>query len=197
MTDINRQLSDQFPTLNESDREAIALDYLRELTPGFQKLEVFTELARLGGLDTVEVVPVRTSPDNDVSTEVLLVRRPDDDKFWPGLLHVAGSVIREDDPIAHEHDYDPALSRAMQEMGTLSFTHEPIELETVHRRGRRSREVTVRFWGEVVGHTDAGEFYDVADVLRRAPELGIKNSHAALIERVADAYQVFKTDRDG
>lgn len=178
--------------LTDEEKRTVALEYLKELEPGYQEIDTFTQLARLGGLDTVEVVPIRQS-DTESGTEVLLARRPMDDRFWPGLLHIAGSIIREDDPIQHEHDYDPALARAMSEMGDITFTHAPIEIETVHRRGIRGREVTVRFWGEASGQpSQAGEFYDVNDVLRRAPELGIMDSHAALIGRVADQYHSLK-----
>lgn len=189
--------NERFPFLTEADREAICIGYLKGLTPGFQKLEVFEQLARLGGLDTVEIVPFRVSPVDGKSPEVLLARRPDNDYFWPGLLHIAGSVIREDDPISHVHDFDPAINRAMSEMAGVRMTHGPVEHETVHRRGVRSREITIRFWAEVEGDSESGEFYDAADILYRAPELGIFDDHATYIERVLHVYESYRAGQGG
>lgn len=188
---------DRFAHLTPEDRREIALGFLEDLTPGFQRLDVFTQLARLAGLDTVEVVPVRPQAGASGGAEVLLARRSMDEPFWPGLLHVAGACVLESDPIEHEHDFGPALRRTMKEFGSdLTFTHGPVELETVHRRGKRSREVTIRYWGEVAGEPAKGEFFDINDVLRRAPELGITKSHTALIQKVADHYNTYRLGQE-
>jgi hypothetical protein len=179
-----------YDNIPEDLREQIALEYLSRLTPGFQKFETFKQLARLGGLDTVEILPIRESK-TESGIEALLARRPADDHFWPNLLHVAGSVVREDDPIEHIHDFDPAIDRAMKEFGgSVKLARGPLRIDLIHRRGERSREVTVRFWGEVEGEpAESGEFYDSAHILRHAPEMGIFDDHAAFVEQVASAYR--------
>jgi hypothetical protein len=192
----SQSVQERFPFLTESDIEAITISHLESLAPGFQKFEMFKQLARLGGLDTVEIVPVRTSPEDEKSTEVLLARRPMDDQFWPGLLHIAGSVIREDDPIAHLHDWSPAISRAMAEMGGVRFMHDPVKADVVHRRGERSREVTIRYWVGVEGDTEHGEWHIAEGIQQHAEELGIFEDHAMFMRQAATAYEIDKSGRE-
>lgn len=184
-----QQSSEYTAALSNQDRRQITLDYLRGLKPGYQEFEIFEQLARLSGLSTVELLPVRVSPQDTGKIEVLLVRRPVDDPFWPDLLHIVGAVIREDDVIEHSHDYRTAISRAMGEIGGLTFADSPVELETIHHRNVRSREIIIRFWVEVVGEPLHGEFFEVSDVLGRASELGLLDSHVAMIRRVVEAYR--------
>lgn len=175
--------------LSPQAKKRITLQYLEGLKPGYQEIEIFEQLARLAGLSTVEVLPIRASPQKSGKVEVLLVRRSADEPFWPNLLHVAGSIIREDDAIEHSHDYRPAISRAIEEIGGVVFAHDPVELETIHHRSYRSREVIIRFWAEVSGEPSRGEFYDAEDILNRASTLGLLDSHVEMIKQVVAAYQ--------
>lgn len=61
-------------------------------TPGRQPLDVFTQLARLSTIGTVEIAPVRDANRTE-PPQILLSRRPDDDPFWPGLWHLPGNVV--------------------------------------------------------------------------------------------------------
>ena len=67
---------------------------VKKLEPGYLPTEIFIETARLTTTPIIELVPLRK---NDGDIEVLLLKRPNDDPTWPGMLHTPGTVLRATD----------------------------------------------------------------------------------------------------
>lgn len=181
------------PLVTPEQEEAIAANYLAKLAeqrPDQLPYEIFLPVAKLMVMHTVEVGFVKPPEEDGESALVLLTQRPATDKFWPSQWHVPGSVVRATDPVKHEHDYDAAFSRVLDEVGgDIQVIRKPVEFDTVRRKGIRGSEVTVRLLAEVEGDPANGTFFDAADIIRRPPEEGLIGSHAAAIEKIAATYR--------
>lgn len=68
---------------------------LNLIQPGFLPQEIFYAIARITVLSVLEMVPFKI--DEAGRTQVLLLRRPIDDRHWPNMLHVPGTIIRATD----------------------------------------------------------------------------------------------------
>lgn len=74
---------------------SMAADVIARLPKnGLWPKELFYAVAERVVMPIVEIVPLRRV---DNSTEVLLLKRPDDDPNWPGQLHTPGTVLRTTD----------------------------------------------------------------------------------------------------
>lgn len=69
-----------------SRRDSEITSRLSMLTPGQLPLDVFNEVARLTATPVIELLIVS-------GDEVLLVRRPEGDMFWPTMLALPGQII--------------------------------------------------------------------------------------------------------
>jgi hypothetical protein len=185
------------PQLTSEQEEMIAANYLSKLAeqePDRLPYEIFLPVAKLMVMHTVEVGFVKPSDEDEESALVLLTQRPATDKFWAKQWHIPGSVVRATDPVKHEHDYDAAFSRVLDEVGgDMQVVRKPIEFDTVRRKGQRGSEVTVRLLAEVEGEPAHGKFFDAAGILRRPPEEGLIDSHSAAIEKVAATYHSLRS----
>lgn len=184
------------PQLSAEQEETIATRYLARLAeeaPDRLPFGIFVPIAKLMVMHTVEVGFVKPSAEDTERPLVLLTQRPASDVFWPNQWHIPGSVVRANDPVKHEHDYDAALSRVMGEVGgDIQIVGEPVEFDTVRRRDVRGSEVTVRLLAEVQGNPEHGRFFDATEVLQRPPEGGLIESHPAAIEKIAATYLALK-----
>lgn len=180
------------PQLSAEQEEVVAARYLARLaeeSPDRLPFDIFVPVAKLMVMHTVEVGFVKPSTKDEERPLVLLTQRPANDVFWPNQWHIPGSVVRANDPVKHEHDYDAALSRVLGEVGgDIQVIGTPVEFDTVRRRDVRGSEVTVRLLAEVQGDPEHGRFFDTAEVLLHPPEGGLIESHPAAIEKVAAAY---------
>lgn len=131
-------------------RQLIAL--LQKLEPGFYPIELFWQFARLMTAATIEFVPLRM---NEGKVEVMLTRRPVDDKFWPGNLHIPGCIVRPTDT------EEAVIKRICAKELSGTRLGEPSELHTQVRKTQRGNEMTKLFWVGVLGDSTDGEFYSV------------------------------------
>ena len=178
------------PNLTEQQRQAVVDDYLSSLPPGFLPGPVFKQYARVGVMPTVEVGLVRPSEQNEGGTELVLAQRSEEDEHWPGQWHVPGSVVRADDKMDHEHDYDDVIGRVFGEVGgDLEVVRGPRAFDVVRRRGLRGAEITLRLLAEVRGEPERGRFFDARNVLAEPPRTGFVETHDLAIASIARAYQ--------
>lgn len=209
VTNPNVPSPEEVGKLSVEHRAAMAAAYLNGLEAGRQPLELFTQLARLTVISTVELVPLRSNPDTD-ATEVLLLQRPNTDDWWPNQWHVPGTVVLPTDTITHDNDidfaqssfrpsdsYSSTISRLIKaELGDTIYVPEtPHLLEARHREGIRGHESTIMFWSavEVVSLAiPSGKFFPTMEVIENPPEAGLVVGHADLVERAADAYERFR-----
>lgn len=132
---------------------------LAKLTPGFLPLGIFLQVARLTVTPTVELVGLRKK---EGSVEILLTRRPKDDKYWPNMWHIQGSVIRATDK---EGDFSDVFTRILQnEMGNPQCVTQPTFFKYVFQQVKRGREVSFIHWIELTGEPPKGEFFDINDL---------------------------------
>jgi ADP-ribose pyrophosphatase YjhB (NUDIX family) len=77
-------------------------DLLKQLEPGFLPLEIFSQIARLTRIPTVDLIPVKQ---DGGKLQIGLIQRPADDQWWPDQWHFPGTVLLSTDTI------DTALQR--------------------------------------------------------------------------------------
>jgi hypothetical protein len=183
---------EELPALTKEQQQLVAANYLKMLVEEETDplpFEIFVPIGRLVVLNTVEVGFVKPSPIDDRRAQVLLVRRPETDQFWANQWHIPGSIVRATDPVKHEHDYDAAISRVIKEVGGgIQVKSNPLEYDVVRRKGVRGSEVTVRLMAESAGEPINGAFFDTRAVLKNPPEVGLIESHAEAIEKLAAKY---------
>jgi 8-oxo-dGTP pyrophosphatase MutT (NUDIX family) len=124
--------------LSVEERQALAARCLAGLPAGRQPLELFSELG------TVELVGLRT--DNNGREQVLLVQRPGDDRWWPGLWHLPGTVVLPDD-----RDLSAVVTRLLRRetRNALALAGELQVWQSGIRHGVRGTELTAFCWGEL------------------------------------------------
>jgi hypothetical protein len=147
---------------NLADDEQKIIDLsnaLRELEPGFLPYRLFEQIARLIALPILEFIPLRLM---ESGIEVLLIGRPDDDPFWPGLLHTPGTVIRATDIAeADEQTNWPAFKRIGEDELHDTEIGPPHYVGSLLHKSKRGAEQAQLYWVEVVGEPKVGTFYPV------------------------------------
>lgn len=132
---------------------------LKQLEPGFLPYPIFEQIARLIALPILEVIPLRVSAG---VVEVLLIARPDDDPFWPCMLHTPGTVIRATD-INDDHNSNwPAYERIINDELKATKVGLPHYAGSQLHNSKRGVEQAQIYWVEVDGKPAVGEFYDVS-----------------------------------
>jgi hypothetical protein len=137
--------------MTEAEQKQL-LSLLEKLEPGFYPIEIFWQFARLSTMPTIEFVPFRYIGE---SLEVLLLPRADDDKFWPGMMHIPGCVIRPNDT------RDDVFARIMHDELLDVSLGEPTFVATHVRKTTRGNEHAEIYCAEVLGEPKVGKFYDV------------------------------------
>lgn len=191
------------------ERSSEAAELLKGLEPGLQTLDLFTELARLTVISTVELVPLRFNQDTE-KTEVLLLQRPPSCSWWPRQWHVPGTMIRPTDPIPHDNDidfddpnfdpsrsYDSPLKRLVNKEleDRIDIVHGPRFLEARYRAGTRGNESTVMLWAGIsaLGEGNpSAQLFDVDEISSGEANIDLIVGHAGLVRRAARAYETFR-----
>mgnify|MGYP003587211737 CR=1 FL=1 len=119
---------------------AFAVSVLKKLNPGFLPKDLFIEIARIWTTSIVEVVPVRKA---DGKTQVLLLKRPDDDPNWPGMLHTPGTVVR---PTDSEEGIAGPISRIYKDELNLDEWQEPVFVGPILHKVNRGTEMSTVFY---------------------------------------------------
>lgn len=131
---------------------------LKKLEPGFLPFDIFVEICRLTVSATVEIVPFRKKGDRS-SVEILLVKRKDDDPFWPGMYHIPGVVILATDK---ENSLKDAFDRILHgELGGVSTSSEPVYIKYLLRKGNRGTTLNLLHRVELTSDPKVGEWFDV------------------------------------
>lgn len=105
---------------------------------------VFNEIAGHVPLPFVEVVFLRDGDDGRVAT--LLIPRPDNDEFWPGMWHTPGTALRNTD--FEREDKNPlngALERIRGEVGG-DFLYPPVFVGNFFVLARRGAGVAAAYY---------------------------------------------------
>lgn len=128
---------------------------LSKLTPGYLPKPIFEQVARLWVTPIVELVPLRKRGE---ATEVLLLKRPDDDPNWPGMLHTPGTVLRSTDT---EFGIDNALQRIFTDELGVTPASQPVFNNTVfHKVNRGSELASVYFVDMGSAPKSTGQWYN-------------------------------------
>lgn len=124
---------------------------LQKLEPGFLPKDIFLEVARLVTTPVIELVPLRL---NDGEVEVLLLKRDEDDKHWPGMLHTPGTVIRSTDTFATAFERLVADELNNSKVGEMKF----IDKELIPTE--RGKAIAFIYYTEIKD-SSIGEFHKV------------------------------------
>jgi hypothetical protein len=144
-----------------------AAELLAKFEPGFLPYPVFEQIARLVALPIVEFIPLRH---NDGETEVLLIERPADDQFWPGMLHTPGTVIRATDHSEGKQENWPAFSRILEDELKGTTVSPPHYVGSIFHRSKRGVEQAQLYWVEVLDEPRVGKFYPIEDLPKELME---------------------------
>lgn len=144
-------------SLDLSDEQVARLAVaLEQLEPGFLPRPIFDQIARLITLPVVEFVPLRRGSEGVV--EVLLLKRPDDDPFWPGLLHTPGTIVRATD-LRPEADNEQAFNRIAHDELKDTKISRPHFVGSMLHKSKRGTEQAGLYWVKVTSDPQIGEFY--------------------------------------
>lgn len=167
--------------MNNQDIQRTA-DLLKSFEPGFLPYPIFEQIARLVALPIVEFVPLRVTQDG--KCEVLLIARPEDDPFWPGMLHTPGTVVRATDIHKGEQDDWQAFSRIIKDELQDTEVGQPHYVGSMFHSSKRGAEQAQLYWIEVTGQPKAGTFYSL-DAL---PD-GLMESQLSFVKLAAENFQ--------
>jgi hypothetical protein len=191
---IHIPTAEEVAALDPAVRAEMAAAYLGGLEPGRQPLGLFTELARLTVLSTVEFIPVRDNEDTG-RPEVVLKQRPLKD-WWPLKWHVIGATLLGTDKGDEDYSYQGPIGRLIDTEldGAVQLADEPHILRGRFAHGERGTESTLIHWGKVVdvpGRSlpDDAHFFDMADVIENPPEPGFIDFHDRQVELAYEAYR--------
>ncbi len=107
---------------------AASVDSLKKLEPGFLPIEIFEQIARLVRLPVVDIIPVQRKG-SDV--HVGLLKRDRDDRWWPDMWHVPGTILRSTDTM------ETAISRLITKEIQVEKSDEPVfHTSAVHQSDR-------------------------------------------------------------
>ena len=96
-----------------------------------------------------------------VKIEVLLLKREEDDPFWPGELHTPGTVIRPGDT---EGAMYKAFERIIHDELRDTAMSAPYFVGSLLHKSRRGTEQAQIYWVEVEGEANVGEFYPAGNL---------------------------------
>jgi hypothetical protein len=167
------------------DEEAQLVKLLGKLPVGFLPLKIFIEIARLTTLSIIEFVPFRK---NNGHTEVLLLKRDQDDALWPDELHTPGTVIRPSDLDSDDH---LAFKRILDEELAGTKVSEPFYVGSNLHKSRRGAEQAQIFWVEVLEEPRSGRFYRI-DAL--PPNM--MGSQVGFVRLAADSFRRVKRHKE-
>lgn len=144
--------------LSEEEIQKVA-ETLKKLDPGFLPFDIFQEVARLTPTPIMEIVPLRRS---EGRTEVLLLRREQDDPVWPNALHTPGTAVRATDT------EEVALDRILVDELESTASTQPRFVDNVMHHSGRGMEAAQVYYVETQDVPEGGAFYDVNNL---PPEL--------------------------
>lgn len=178
-------------TTADLEQQALQLaESLKNFEPGRLPYPLFMEIARLAVLGTVEMVPLRTTPEG--KTEVLLTQRPKGD-VWAGQWHVPGTVMLPTDTVKNGSDYDDAFERIFAKEGELQnglrLVGEPTYVSTERRKTARGDELSVIHYAEVAGEPSVGQFFDVDQLEHTVPAPGMIEHQMEFVQEAAEAFR--------
>ncbi len=144
--------------MNEEIEQTAAL--LARLQPGFLPYPIFEQIARIVALPIIEFIPLRRNLHGQV--EVLLIKRPDTDPLFAGLMHTPGTVVRADDESKGEVHAHTAFERLLNEELTGIAVAPPEYVGSIFHTSKRGVEQAQLFWIEVLEENPTvGEFWPV------------------------------------
>lgn len=138
---------------------------LKKLEPGFMPKEIFYELSRLVVFVAVDIVVFRKRGN---TIEVLLVKRPEDDPYWPGLYHITGCIVLSTDKAGPLED---AQKRVLEgELNGIRYKNDPKFVTFRFGKGERGTALTLLHWINASSEPKVGNWFDVnelpKDILR-------------------------------
>ena len=119
--------------------------------------------------------------------EVLLIRRPPDDKHYANLLHSPGTLLRGSDAAEGENEvpltFDKAFTRLEQGELHLSFVGERRKVGELFFRTTRGPTLCLVYACQIAGEPKVGQFYPVDSLPK-----DLVKSHSFIIPMAVRAF---------
>lgn len=155
--------------------ERTLLSLLSKLEPGYYPFEVFLQFCRLATHIAVEVIPFIKKDDH---IEVVMIKRPKDDRFWPDMWHTTGCILRPKDNI------EDALNRVItDELGNPRVKLGPKYFDFGHGHGVRGSSLYLLHWIEVE-NIPLGKSFEID----KWPKNTVNGQREHFVQRALDDY---------
>ena len=117
--------------------------------------------------------------------QIILIKRPITDKYWPGQLHSPGSMLRESDVPAE--DFRNTFQRILGEIGVTTFKSPPILVDAWPVATRRGPENANLHIAEINGEPGIGKFWDIDEALALPVDVpdGLIPEHVKILKLAA------------
>jgi hypothetical protein len=136
-----------------SDEEiGTAVDVIHRLPRGYLPYPLFIAITAKIVTPTLELAII---DGGSGKLQVLLVKRPDDDLYWPGQWHVPGTVIRSTDT---EGGFNSCFTRILdEELSGLVTINQPKRTSIEFWEVERGRELDQLFYSELISSQKLSE----------------------------------------
>ena len=112
---------------------------LSKLDPGFLPLDIFLSISRLFTSSILELIPIRI--DSTGNHNVLLIKRPPNDPYWPNLLHNPGIFIM---PTDKDEKLQYTFNRLFEkELRGVTFIGKPVFSHYSFHQTKRGSEMSL------------------------------------------------------
>lgn len=167
--------------ITEQEAEKMA-GMLSKFDRGFYPFPVFVEFCRLNKLSAIEIVPlVQFEPGNP---KILLIKREDNDRFWPGQYHTPGCIVRPTDSL------EDAKNRVIvEEMQSPVVVIPPVLVTVADHNTERWDNLMILHWMLIEEPGVVGELFEY----KRLP----KNIVKSQLSLIYTAVQHFNNNGPG
>lgn len=144
-------------TVGLTEEEDKLLIQLLSKVDGYLSRELFSVVVNKFVTSGVETVILQKKND---TTEILLIRRDQDDPVWPNMLHSPGSVLR-----SYDLTYNDAFTRIENDEIHTRFIKTPQLIAVNHSKSKRGMENSMIFICQIDENSNhTGSFYNVDDL---------------------------------
>lgn len=166
---------------SEEEIQAVA-DVIERLPRGYLPYPIFMAITSKIVTPTLELAIFR---ENNGKLEILLTRRPDDDRYWPGEWHVPGTVIRSTD---QEGSYATCFERILtEELQGLVKVSEPVWVKIEFWEMERGREIDQLHYTRALSVQDLPN--DIAFFAVNGLPDNLMRHHRDMIATIVDMYK--------
>lgn len=131
-------------------------DIFKQYDPGNLPIDLFNDISRLVVTPVIEIVPFRVNSSKEI--EVLLLKKGSNDKWWPSMYHVPGTIISATDDIPH---FKKAFQRLLKGKLMDLPVSSPLFINNVLSKTSRGVELALIYSVTFTDHPPIGEIFKI------------------------------------